>query len=245
MDNEMQSNAGYILIEAIKSLLLLIMAAFLFFNSYFGLILLSPYVLFLVYRIARKAGERQRRLLIRYFKDMLSCMLTALEAGYSVERSMASVRNDMSIMHGEKCYMVKEIVAMEARLDIGENIEDIFRDFAEKTRIKEIEYFADVFSVAKRSGGDIISLIRAANKDLYEKLELRREIESIISSIVTQSTIMKLMPLLILLYMRLFSGSFLDPLYRTAIGRLVMIVVAILYFVLAEYIERLTASAGN
>ena len=75
MDNETQPLALYILIEAIKSLLLLIMAAFLFFNSFWGLIILSPYVLFSVYRIARKAGERQRRLLIRYFKDMLSCLL--------------------------------------------------------------------------------------------------------------------------------------------------------------------------
>ncbi len=245
MDNETQPLALYILIEAIKSLLLLIMAAFLFFNSFWGLIILSPYVLFSVYRIARKAGERQRRLLIRYFKDMLSCLLTALEAGNSVETAIEPVKNDMTVMHGEKCYMVKELTAITARLNIGENIEDIFRDFAAKTRIKEIEYFADVFSVAKRSGGDIISLIRAANKDLYEKLELRRETWSIISSVVTQSTIMKLMPLLILLYMRLFSGNFLDPLYRTAIGKLCMMAVAFLYFALVDYIERLTASAGS
>ena len=245
MVNEMISFPAYILTEALKSFFLYMLAAFLFFNSFLGLILMSPYVLFSVYRIARKAGERQRRLLISNFKDMLSCLLTALEAGYSVEKAMSSVRNDMSVMHGEKCFMVKELVKMEARLGIGENIEDIFRDFADRTRVKEIEYFADVFSVAKRSGGDIISLIRAANRDLYEKLVLRREIESIISSVVTQSTIMKLMPLLILLYMRLFSGSFLNPLYHTAMGRLAMMVVAILYFALAEYIERLTASAGN
>ena len=241
----MQSAAAYILIEAGKSLLLLIMAACLFFNSWFGLIVLSPYVVFSVYRIARKAGLRQRRLLIGNFKDMLSCMLTALEAGNSIERAMSSVKNDMAVMHGENCYMVRELCGMEGRINIGENIEDIFRDFAERTKVKEIEYFADVFSVAKRSGGDIISLIRAANRDLYEKLELRREIESIISSVVTQSTIMKLMPLLILLYMRLFSGSFLVPLYTTAIGRIVMFIVALLYFALAEYIDRLTASAGE
>ena len=239
------NNYVFIVSETVKSLLMLILSAWLFFNSPLGLVILAPYAVFSVYRIARKNGERQRDELIIQFKDALGSLQTSLEAGESIEAAIYSAKNDLLVMHGPDAFMVREFSNMERRLSLSENIEDIFMDFAEKTRVREIENFADVFLVAKRSGGDIIALIKDANRSLYDKIELRREIEGIIASTVTECMVMKYMPLAILLYLRLFSGSFMAPLYATAPGKLCMMLVCLLYFVFCEYIERLTAQAGR
>ena len=245
MKRERAESISFIVTECMKTLALLLACAWLFFNSVAGLIILTPYAVFSVYRISRKNGVRMRERLIIQFKDTLSCLQTSLEAGESVEMAISSARKDMEIMHGDDSIMVQELVTMERRLGLSENIEEIFMDFAEKTSVREIENFADVFLVAKRSGGDIISLIKDANRNLYDKIELKREVDSVIAATVTECMVMKLMPVMILLYLRLFSGDFMSPLYATAFGRAAMIVVCILYFAFCEYIERLTAAAGR
>ena len=80
---------------------------------------------------------------------------------------------------------------------------------------------------------------------MYEKIELEREIESIISANRTECLIMRLMPLGIILYFRLFSPSFLEPLYETSLGRMAMIVLAAVYFFMSEYVKRIVDKAGG
>lgn len=236
---------AFVATEIIKAAVMMMLAVWLFFDTIAGFIVLAPYALFSIYRIARKTGERQRKLLILQFRDVLGCLLTALEAGYSIEKAVGSAKNDMLLLHGSGAVMVKELSKMERRLSLSENIEEIISDFAESTGVAEIENFSDMFTVAKRSGGDIIALIHAANRDMYEKLELQRETESIIAAAVNESFIMKLMPLAILFYMRLGNGEFMSVLYTTLTGRLCMTIVAVLYFVFSEYIDRLVASVGR
>lgn len=245
MSGENRGRILFVFTESLKSLLIYFLSAWLFFDSVYGLIPLLPYAVFSIYRVARKTGQRQRELVTVQFKDVLGCMLTALEAGYSAEKSVESARTDMAILHGNKAYMVKELEKMERRLGLGENLEDIFMEFASYTGIREIENFADVFVVAKRSGGDIISLIRSANRDLYEKIEMKREVEGVIASVVSESTVMKFMPLLIIFYMKVFSAPLISVLYETALGRIVMSLTALLYFCFAEYTERLVDGAGR
>ena len=235
----------FVIAETVKTAAVILLCAWLFFDSVFGLLPLIPYAVFSVYKIARTTGDRQRNIVTEQFKDVLACMLTALEAGYSVEKSVGSAKADMTIMYGSDAYMVRELEKMERKLGLGENIEDIFEAFAGHTGIREIENFADVFVVAKRSGGDIIRLLRMANRDLYEKIELKREVESVIASVLTESAVMKLMPPAILLYMRVFSAQMISVLYESVPGRIIMCVVAALYFVFAEYTERLAVQAGR
>lgn len=245
MHSEKWISVWFICGELLKIILMMIVGAILFFDSVLGVVIILPYGIYLSVRISNKYRKFTRKRYVFQFKDTLSCLLTALEAGYSIEQAIVNVRKDIQMIYGRDACMTVELQQMERKLELGQNVESIMAEFADKTEIKEIQTFADIFVVAKRSGGDVISLVRAAGRVMYEKIELEREIESIISANRTECLIMRLMPLGIILYFRFFSPSFLQPLYETSLGRAFMIVLAAVYFLMSEYVKRIVDKAGG
>lgn len=231
--------------ELVKIILIALTVAYLFFDSLIGVVVTLPYLIYAIHKIKYKYHEYLKKRYVIQFRDFLSCAMTALEAGYSFERAIDSSYTDMALMHGKDAVMVKELAQIKRRLELGQTIEEVIGELAERTEITEILDFSDTFGVAKRSGGDILRLTRAANRDLYEKLETKREIDSIISANRSECTVMRFMPLGILLYFRVFSMEFLTPLYCTVAGRVVMILVAGIYFILWEYSGKIVESAGE
>lgn len=245
MHSEKWISIWFVCGEILKIICIVTACTFLFFDSFLGMVIILPYGIYLAVNIKDSYRKFIKKRYIFQFKDTLSCLLTALEAGYSAEQAIGSVRNDIQMIYGREACMTVELEQMERKLELGQNVESVMAEFAEKTDIREIRNFADIFTVAKRSGGDIISLVRAAGRDMYEKIELEREIESIISANRTECLIMRLMPLGIILYFRLFSPSFLEPLYETSLGRMAMIVLAAVYFFMSEYVKRIVDKAGG
>lgn len=230
---------GFVLSYILKNLLIILASAFLFFDSVLGVIILFPYVIYLFFKFRKKYRKKAGEVMVIQFRDTLGCMQTAMEAGETIEKSITLAKKDMEVMYGKGAAMVLSLEKMERRLDLSENIEDIIEDFANETDVKEIINFSDVFSVAKRSGGNILQLIRAATSDMYEKIEMKREIDGIIAANRNECMIMRLMPLGILAYFKLFSSSFISFLYDNSLGKLIMIAVAVLYFGLSEYGENI------
>ncbi|MGN0166313.1 MAG: type II secretion system F family protein [Lachnospiraceae bacterium] len=241
MGNEKWISRWFVFCEVVKIVLFLFICSYLFFDALMGILLVLPYGIFLLFCIPGHYREHSRKRYLLQYRDMLSCMLTALEAGSSPESAIRSIRKDISMIYGKGSFMETELEQISRKLDLGKSLEDALNELVVKTQIREIMNFVDIFTVAKRSGGDIIGLVRAANREVYEKIETDREIESIISANRMECMIMKFMPLAIILYFHLVSPSFLSPLYDTSAGKLVMILLACAYFVLSEYVKHVVA----
>ena len=235
----------FICFELLKIAGLITTVAYLFFDSVLGILITLPYVAYAVSRINVKYKKYLRKRYVVQFRDLLSCMLTSLETGYSMERAIMASKMDMMLMHGKDAVMVQELEQIKRRLELGQTVEEAVCELGERTKVTEILDYADILSVAKRSGGDIIRLTRAASRSIYEKLETQREIDGIISANRSECSIMRVMPLGIMLYFRVFSFEFLSPLYETGAGRAAMLVVAVIYFILWEYSGKIVESAGD
>lgn len=245
MKSEKWISIGFICGEVLKILIMTVACAYLFFDDLLGIIIIFPYSLYLLIKIKDGYKSFIKKRYVFQFKDTLGCLLTSLEAGYGIEQAVTAARGDLRLIHGADSCMTKELEQMERKLMLGQSIEEVIGEFAERIDVGEIRNFADIFAVAKRSGGDIIALVRAAERDLYEKIELEREIEEIISANRMECLIMKVMPLGIILYFRVFSPSFLSPLYGTAIGKIIMIGLAAVYFGVSEYTKKIVDKAGG
>ena len=81
-----------------------------------------------------------------------------------------------------------------------------------------MKIFAAVFSTAKRSGGDMDKIIQTSARMLGDKIDVRKEIETTLSSKKAEQMIMSLMPAGIILYLQLTSPGFLEVLYGNPFG---------------------------
>ncbi|MBO7632158.1 MAG: type II secretion system F family protein [Lachnospiraceae bacterium] len=220
-----------------RNLLFIALSGFLFFRTPWCILWLGPYLIVRLHRDRKGAEEKRRRLLASQFRDGMQCLLSSLEAGYSIENSVEAAVSDLRVMFDEKAPIVAAFRRMSYRLKNGEDPETVIREFGEHSGVEDIRNFSVVFTIANRAGGDIVHVIRSVNDTLYQKQEVMREIQTVLLAKQLEVNIMRWMPFAILAYFGLFAPSFLEPLYSGITGQIIMLVIYIGYLFCCRYAE--------
>lgn len=202
---------------------------YLFYRSFWVMPLILPGMV--VYRKIRKKELQQIRtdVLGRQFRDMLESLAASLRVGYSMENALKECVGEMELMYGVHSEICEELAVMLNQFHLGMSAEDVFRDFAGRSRAEDIATFAAVYSIAKQAGGDMVEIIRRTSDSIAGRIETRNEIAVLISSRKLEQTIMTLIPAGMIVYIDLTSGGLLDPLYGNPVGILIMTVCLAVY----------------
>ena len=220
-----------ILREGSKAVLILFLIALTFYKSKIIFILFLPMCFIYPFLTKKDLIDKRKRKLLIEFKDFLRILKTNLEASYSVENSFINSVKELKMIHGENSLMLKELLFMIKRLRLSNPIENVFKEFADKTKIDTIMDFSEVFIIAKRNGGNIAKIISNTINIINDKIEIELDIELKTAEKKFEQNIMNLLPFFIILYMNFTSSSFLLPLYTTFVGRLVMTVALVVYYI--------------
>lgn len=84
--------------------------------------------------------------------------------------------------------------------------------------------FADVFLIAKRSGGNMTDILAKTAAVIEQKIETDKEIQLMIGAKKMEQKIMNMVPFLIIFYIGTTSKGFFDVLYHNLIGVVIMTV---------------------
>ena len=122
---------------------------------------------------------------------------------------------------------------------MSRNIEDLLMDLGRRSGVEDIISFAEVFLTAKRSGGDLLLIIRNTASCIRQKHETMQEIETCLSGKVMEQNIMSLVPVLILAYVKISSPEFLDGMYGNLTGTAVMTVCFAVYVIACLWGKRI------
>lgn len=125
-------------------------------------------------------------------------------------------------MYSPDAAIVQEFHWMDAQMRMSRNLEELLLDFGRRSDLPDILSFAEVFLTAKRTGGDLIAIIRNTVSCIRQKQETMQEIETCMAGKVMEQNIMSLIPVFILVYVKLSSPEFLDVMYETSTGVAVM-----------------------
>ncbi len=208
---------------------LLFLIAYLFYGSIWAVFFLAP-LLFLWFRwwetsfVAKKRFQFQQQ-----FKDAIQAISTALNVGYSVENAWREAEKEMQLLYGEQALICREFQYMVRQLEMNVTLESVLAEFAERTKDEEVETFATVFTMAKRSGGNMIEIIRTAVTRISEKVDMKREMETVISSKKMEFRIMAVIPLAMICYMKISFGEFINILYGNLSGIFIMTICLVIY----------------
>ncbi len=203
--------------------------AYIFYDNIWLSVLMSPYVYFYVKERKKEVKQEEKRRLTVQFKDAMQSVSFALNVGYSIENAFREAVKELTPLYGEGSRIVIEFKSMIRRVEHNSNIEDVLMEFAENSSVDDIIYFAEVFQYAKRSGGDLIQIIKNTASAISDKIEVESEIQTVISGKKLEQRVMCVMPYGIILYLRLASPQFIVPLYGSPVGIIVMTVCLIIY----------------
>ena len=229
--------------ELVRSLLVILTVlsgiSLLCYGNIAFAVLLLPYVFFYLHKRRRKLLEERKWQLNLEFAEALRCISAALEAGYSVENAIAEAYSDLKLSFSEQSMIMCELRAVIAMLHNNVPVEEAFAGFAERSGLEDVKGFVDIFTTAKRTGGNIIAIIRSTNEMTRTRLELKRELKTVIAAPKYESDIMRLVPFGVLLYLRIFSPDMVAALYGSLKGAAFMTVILIIYAALGELADRI------
>ncbi len=207
--------------------------AFLCYDSLWAMILLLPYIPYCLHNRAATLKEQRKWQLNLQFKDAIRSLSAVLESGYSIENAVAEAYNDLKLSYEEDAMIMKELKLITNMLRSNVPVENAFSAFAERSGLEDIKSFSDVFATAKRTGGNIISIIRSTASVINTRIELKRELKTVISAKKYESDIMRMIPFGVLIYLRLFSPEMVSALYGNTFGAVFMTILLAVYIALA------------
>ena len=215
----------------------------LFFDSWIACLLLSPITV--LWTVFQKTIDRQHRirLLGVQFRDAIYSVLTNLKAGYSVENAFHEALKDVQLLYGKESDISMYLGKISKGLSNNIPLEKLITAMGKESQNTDIQDFASVFQVAKRSGGNMTDIIERTINVISQKIAVEEEIDVLISARRFEARIMDCVPFFIIFYISLTSPGFFDVLYHNPFGIVFMTVCMIIYiaaYCLSERIVNIT-----
>ena len=164
-------------------------------------------------------------------------MASSLKVGYSVENAIRSTEKELQTLHPKTSRICQEFELMIHKLNMNQTAEQVLWSFAKRVQQEDAEDFAVVFATSKRMGGDSITILKESVRMIGDKMEVEREIQTILAAKNLEFQVMCIIPLGMVLYMRFAFPEFLSVLYGGAAGILLMSV-CLLVYIAAYYLGR-------
>ncbi len=185
-------------------------------------------------------SSRQKKISYQ-FKDMLYAMQSAVSSGTSVENAVTMALEEMKKQYADpNTIIIKELELMVNRISVGTNIEEVFADFAARTHNEDVFTFSNIFEISKRTGGNIVEIMRESTSVISEKIEVKGEIDTKLAGRKSEGKVMVAMPILLIFFMSKTTGEFMEPVFTTFTGRIAATVSLALIIVGALWMNKIT-----
>ena len=158
-------------------------ADYLFYQNILALLFMIPVPVLYLKMQKKKCIARQKRELNYQFRDALTSMNVAVQAGYSAENAVRAAVKDLGRLYENRSDILDEFRYIESQIRLSVPVEELFIDLGKRSGVEDIENFAAVFYAAKRTGGDMTKVIQKVARMLGDKIEVNKEIEATLAAI--------------------------------------------------------------
>ena len=180
--------------------------------------------------------KRKQNLNIQ-FKDLLYALSSSMSAGRSLESAFRDALRDLEVLYPDPDTIIMQETQYIIRcIETNMTVEDAISQFAVRAHIEDIANFADVIRICKRSGGNLIDVVRSTSQMISDKIETKNEIETVITAKKFESRILWCSPIAMVAVLSTSSPDYMAPVFQwPGIGPLVM-TVAVIMFVVAFFV---------
>lgn len=225
--------------DLITGILYLVMVAWLFYDRIFLVIALSPFLFFWMRKQRIRRESKKKEMLRKEFREMMISMGNSLSAGYSIENSLKTARSDL-LMYQDNSMLAKELYLLINHLKMNDPVDKLLLDMAERVGLEELYQFAQIISIAKKSGGNLIEIIANTIEHLSQAIQIKEEIETMTAAKQMEKKIMSVMPYFILFYVRIANPGYFDILYESIAGMLIATISLLCLWIADSWAERVT-----
>ena len=184
----------------------------------------------------RKTGMRNA------FRDLMNYLAASFASGRHLEEALEEAREEMLIIYDKKEPLIVEISDVITKLKKGGGREtEILGEFASRADVDEIYDFVEIYGVLRETGGNIVTALEKSAAMIGEKITVENDIKGIIMQKKYEGRLITVMPVIIILFLGLISPGYLEVMYTTIAGRIVMTGALFAVYVAYRMIDGITA----
>lgn len=211
------------LILALTLIALLEVIGILIYNSPYGIVLFPP--VYFLYEKKHSENLKKKRLdrMRNQFKDALYSFSSSFATGESMLVAMEKGINVLNDIYGDNSELALELNEMVKKIKVaGEEEVDLWLDFGRRSNIEDIKDFSEVFASCRDAGGDLARTVDRATEILTERISVENEIRIMSKQKVTEGRLVGAMPVIMIVFLRMTSPSYMNVMYESLQGRILM-----------------------
>ena len=236
---EFHANQGFLVTVFVESIGISVLISQLFYDTWWGMAVF-PVIGLIFWKLNRERWiHNRRRNLKSEFREVMILVSGNLNAGYSLENAFVAVEDNLLKGGQEYPLMKPELIRIANGVACNRRIEDLLLDFGRRCGVPEIHDFAELLRAAKRYGGNIQQLIRQTASNLADISITEMEIDTLVSAKRLEGRIMFIVPFGILAYLRLTNPVYLQVVYETIAGKILMTICLAVIGAMAWWIEKI------
>ncbi len=178
----------------------------------------------------KKLMEERKKRLGSQFREAIGILSGYIAAGFSVENAFLSTLSQLLKLYGEESEITNEFRIIYNGIRMNQPVAALLMDFGKRSGQTDIRGFAEVFAIAARTGGSLSEIIDRTSSVIREKMAVSEEIQNITADRRFEQKIMYAVPFFLILYLDMTNPGFLDMMYTTLTGRIVMTVCLLILF---------------
>jgi tight adherence protein B len=205
------------------SIPLLCLVGYLFYNNLVIALIMAALSYPFRNRYVQYIYGKRKDELTKQFRDLVYSLSTSVGTGRPLAEALTDASLSMNLIYEEDSPICTWLASAVRRMkESKESEEALFNEFAEQSGIEDIRGFADIYSISRKTGGDLIRVLAKTAEILLDKGEIQKEIQNLTAQKRLESRIISAMPLLLIIFLKFTSPDYLLVMYETAAGRILM-----------------------
>lgn len=174
--------------------------------------------------------KKRKKALRLQFKDFLGSMSVAVRAGNVEVQAVKSALKDLRLSYNSRADIVREVENIILQYEKGGvELKVLFEDMANRSDIEDIRSFAAIYSVIEGRSDRFGDILTETEEIISDKVEIEQEIETVVTAAKSETMVMLVMPVIIVVAMSVMGGGLLETLFTTMMGHLCATVALIIF----------------
>jgi tight adherence protein B len=190
---------------------------------------LIPYIWLL------RSRRKRQNAMIEQLADTLSVLASSLRAGYSFLQALDTVSKEI----GEPSATEFQRVVAEIRL--GRPVEDALIAMAIRVGSDDLKWAVIAINVQRQVGGNLAEVLDIVANTVRERAYVRRQVQVLSAEGRLSVAILAALPPLILLYIAIVNPEYIEPLFNTTPGLILLaggtVLMALGVFVMSRLVK--------
>ncbi len=181
-------------------------------------------------------AHKRKKYIIQYYNsliDFLESMISNLKSGLSIIKSF-QVYSQM-----DRGPAGNEISIVLKNVEFGKTLQESLLELAERISLRENQIIISAIVNSLETGGNITEILESILETIRKRDELNREIKALTSQGILSGLIVGLLPFLLVFILFFIDPYFIEPLFKTSTGNVLLIVAIFMEIAGAFFIKKI------